>query len=192
RSALFVEGDREVSRGWGPILEIVRKTIADMEDALSARLSLHRLDSTALLTYLHTCITGLRHPVRVPKIPMYLDTVLASQDLYGGFQPRIGELHLRVIGITSFPVESVPEMLSFLNRLPVEFRWSNRFVFLDPAHAERALKAYRRNWFQKRHGLVGLLKESRSEEHTSELQSRVDLVCRLLVEKKKSEVKRHR
>src|SRR5207247_11384818 len=27
---------------------------------------------------------------------------------------------------------------------------------------------------------------SRSEEHTSELQSRVDLVCRLLLEKKKS------
>src|SRR5207247_10455387 len=28
---------------------------------------------------------------------------------------------------------------------------------------------------------------SRSEEHTSELQSRVDLVCRLLLEKKKTE-----
>src|SRR5438105_12202131 len=28
---------------------------------------------------------------------------------------------------------------------------------------------------------------SRSEEHTSELQSRVDLVCRLLLEKKKNE-----
>src|SRR5438105_11496366 len=28
----------------------------------------------------------------------------------------------------------------------------------------------------------------RSEEHTSELQSRVDLVCRLLLEKKKSSV----
>src|SRR5438105_15835366 len=28
-------------------------------------------------------------------------------------------------------------------------------------------------------------KDSRSEEHTSELQSRVDLVCRLLLEKKK-------
>src|SRR5437667_3977072 len=159
-SALFFEGDREVRRGWRYILEIFRKTIADMEDSLSARLSLRRLDSPALLTSLHTCITGLRHPVRVPKIPMYLDGVLASQDLYGGFQPRIGEHHLRVIGITSFPLESAPEMLSFLNRLPVEFRWSNLFVFLDPAHAERALKAYRRNWFQKRHGLVGLLKES--------------------------------
>src|SRR3989440_4174112 len=159
-SALFFEGDREVRRGWRHILEIFRKAVAHMQDALSARLSLSRLDSAALLTHLHTCITGLRHPVRVPKIPMYLDGVLASQDLYGGFQPRIGEHHLRVIGITSFPLESAPEILSFLNRLPVEFRWSNRFIFLDPAHAERALKAYRRNWFQKRHGLVGLLKES--------------------------------
>src|SRR5438105_9127731 len=30
----------------------------------------------------------------------------------------------------------------------------------------------------------------RSEEHTSELQSRVDLVCRLLLEKKKNALKR--
>src|SRR5947208_9795873 len=61
-SALFFEGDREIRRGWGHVLEIFRKTIADMEDALSARLSLSRLDSAALLTYLHTCVTGLRHP----------------------------------------------------------------------------------------------------------------------------------
>src|SRR5438105_12381474 len=32
----------------------------------------------------------------------------------------------------------------------------------------------------------------RSEEHTSELQSRVDLVCRLLLEKKKGAIKRQR
>src|SRR5438105_9644249 len=31
----------------------------------------------------------------------------------------------------------------------------------------------------------------RSEEHTSELQSRVDLVCRLLLEKKKEKRDRH-
>src|SRR5438105_4516522 len=33
--------------------------------------------------------------------------------------------------------------------------------------------------------------ERRSEEHTSELQSRVDLVCRLLLEKKKIESKQN-
>src|SRR5438105_9031113 len=31
--------------------------------------------------------------------------------------------------------------------------------------------------------------QRRSEEHTSELQSRVDLVCRLLLEKKKKKIK---
>src|SRR5206468_12180946 len=35
-------------------------------------------------------------------------------------------------------------------------------------------------------GAVGEREENRSEEHTSELQSRSDLVCRLLLEKKKS------
>src|SRR2546422_5856449 len=34
--------------------------------------------------------------------------------------------------------------------------------------------------------VVGLLEENRSEEHTSELQSRLHLVCRLLLEKKKN------
>src|SRR5438874_9999069 len=33
---------------------------------------------------------------------------------------------------------------------------------------------------------VGVVEDGRSEEHTSELQSRRDLVCRLLLEKKKN------
>src|SRR2546421_5476167 len=38
-----------------------------------------------------------------------------------------------------------------------------------------------------RHLARDLLLDGRSEEHTSELQSRSDLVCRLLLEKKKKE-----
>src|SRR2546422_8572374 len=37
----------------------------------------------------------------------------------------------------------------------------------------------------------GLYLERRSEEHTSELQSRLHLVCRLLLEKKKKNVTTH-
>src|SRR2546422_7154294 len=33
--------------------------------------------------------------------------------------------------------------------------------------------------------VYGIVKQNRSEEHTSELQSRLHLVCRLLLEKKK-------
>src|SRR5207249_7187754 len=40
-----------------------------------------------------------------------------------------------------------------------------------------------------RHKSLGLQTSARSEEHTSELQSRFDLVCRLLLEKKKKKQK---
>src|SRR2546422_4583352 len=39
--------------------------------------------------------------------------------------------------------------------------------------------------------LGGILKNVRSEEHTSELQSRLHLVCRLLLEKKKKPSSNH-
>src|SRR2546422_7508359 len=40
--------------------------------------------------------------------------------------------------------------------------------------------------------LVEFVIEQRSEEHTSELQSRLHLVCRLLLEKKKKETEKQR
>src|SRR5207249_8177121 len=43
-------------------------------------------------------------------------------------------------------------------------------------------------WIQYRMVPSLTLSRQRSEDHTSELQSRFDLVCRLLLEKKKSEV----
>src|SRR2546422_3083923 len=49
-------------------------------------------------------------------------------------------------------------------------------------HAQRGTGGLQR-FGQGRHGLAVL--EPRSEEHTSELQSRLHLVCRLLLEKKK-------
>src|SRR5437868_15492539 len=42
------------------------------------------------------------------------------------------------------------------------------------------------DFFGGRRPGANLFADSRSEEHTSELQSRFDLVCRLLLEKKKS------
>src|SRR5690349_21953937 len=54
-------------------------------------------------------------------------------------------------------------------------------AFLDPSSPSNPA-------FQERtHGDAA---EARSEEHTSELQSRRDLVCRLLLEKKKKKKKR--
>src|SRR5207247_9566400 len=69
--------------------------------------------------------------------------------------------------------ESMPKLSSYEGR-------SN----LSPARSR--LHSARRELYSSRKG--ELLFRPRSEEHTSELQSRVDLVCRLLLEKKKRKI----
>src|SRR5207247_10459912 len=57
--------------------------------------------------------------------------------------------------------------------------WRRRTQRGAPSYSERE-----RTTSRKRRSYWPLAYMSRSEEHTSELQSRVDLVCRLLLEKK--------
>src|SRR6266496_5878231 len=47
-------------------------------------------------------------------------------------------------------------------------------------------RSWRPRWRVLSAGTAGWSRTARSEEHTSELQSRRDLVCRLLLEKKKN------
>ena len=156
----FVEGDTRDQAGYDAILRFFQRHVLELEDALSDRLSVSRMTSEDLLTFLHHCVTGISQPMRVPETPMYLDALLGSQDLVGGFRPRVGTRHVRPIAIVGFPAESFPGTLDFLNRLPVDYRWSNRFIPLDPNTAEARLKLVRRNWFQKRQGLSGLIKQA--------------------------------
>src|SRR5690606_4404180 len=58
----------------------------------------------------------------------------------------------------------------------MDSRWSNTSPFPSPLRLKKA-------WLV-RLITVGLSVSARSEEHTSELQSRENLVCRLLLEKK--------
>src|SRR5699024_5783697 len=60
---------------------------------------------------------------------------------------------------------------------PYFFHKKTLFLFLRKAQMSRCMNVFRRLLIQ------------RSEEHTSELQSRFDLVCRLLLEKKKTNLK---
>src|SRR5689334_24785318 len=59
---------------------------------------------------------------------------------------------------------------------------ANLLRWLGPAGDLNALDIFDMDW----RALVTLLWASRSEEHTSELQSQFHLVCRLLLEKKNS------
>src|SRR3989449_7195663 len=63
--------------------------------------------------------------------------------------------------------------------------------FVQDNHSRSSRDVLRGLHYQIEHAqgkLVRVTSESRSEEHTSELQSRLHLVCRLLLEKKKTQL----
>src|SRR5690349_24187966 len=78
-----------------------------------------------------------------------------------------------------------------LFRSAAEGRRFGRGKIVSHEHARRAgAREHRRGFFAPRERFEDVLADeldvvARSDEHTSELQSRRDLVCRLLLEKKK-------
>src|SRR2546429_6415092 len=64
----------------------------------------------------------------------------------------------------------------------------------DPERSSTTCRQDFGHWVERASSLLPLCKRrefARSEEHTSELQSRLHLVCRLLLEKKNNYDKRH-
>jgi len=105
-----------------------------------------------MLQYLHFCVTGENHPVNLPPVSMYLDTIIGNVEFYGGIAPRVGNKHMRVIALDGFPQESYPGILAALDDLALEYRWSTRFQFLDGFVARSLLDGLRRKWKQKVRG----------------------------------------
>lgn len=147
-------------------LEHFKSTIAEFEDRFSSIVKMHRLQSRRLqaengawftrdefLSYLHWTVTGIRQPINLPDVPMYLDALIGAQDFIGGVAPRIGRQHIRVVGIDGFPEESYPGILDVLDQVPIPYRWSTRFIYLDPFEADIELDKYRRIWEQKERSL---------------------------------------
>lgn len=101
-----------------------------------------------LLSHLQQCITGDLHPILVPDNPMYLDAILGGQDFTGGVSPKIGDKFIKVLSIDSLPSESYPAMLQFMDALPVEYRFSTRFICLDTPDAVKEINFHDKGWSQ--------------------------------------------
>lgn len=140
----------------------------------SALPELEPLDDAATLTYLHSTISLRRHNIAVPEIPMYLDAMLADCPLTGGLEPMLGDAHLRVITILSFPGSTTPGILDALNNLGMSYRWCSRFIAMDKPEATKELGKYRRQWFAKRKSVIAILKEVMTNEQSALVDTDAD------------------
>jgi type IV secretion/conjugal transfer VirB4 family ATPase len=175
-SALLYDGPQRHKPGWEAVVDAFTRTVKEIEDMLSSVLNLSQMTDEDVLTYLHLCVTGLDHPVRVPSVPVDLDTLIADQDLIGGFRPQIGEQHVRVLSLDGYPQLSEPGSQAFLHELPMSYRWSTRFIFLDRLEAEKLITKKRRHWWQKRHTFGAVMAEgAHGEESRFSNQDAVDM-----------------
>jgi len=144
---------------WRRQLDWFEQRLREFNDAISPVWKLTPLDLPALLSHLASCINGRMVQIAAPRSPIYLDAILGNQDFIAGFKPRLGGRHIRVVALSGFPPFSYAEMATFLSELPICYRYSIRGIPVGPRTAISQLTVYRRNWFQKRLGLRGVISE---------------------------------
>lgn len=141
-------------------LQRFKRRIERFEDIFTALMTVRRLKAVCtvdqfgspvvyddLLRFVHETITGKSHPIRRPGIPWGLaDSVLSSEDFVGGLEPKIGSKHIRIIAIDGFPKASYPGILSVLDQLPLEYRWSTSALLMDPYYAKSLIEKVRVRW----------------------------------------------
>lgn len=147
----FKAGIREIQSRLSGVVRIRRMT--DVVDENTGAVT------SELLGFFEYCVTGNQRPFKMAEVPMYLDAVLGRHDFVTGFEPRIGKKHVAALAIDGFPGSSFPGILDFLSRLPVAYRWSNRFIFMDPNQAEKVINGYRSKWAQKRKSMMNVIRE---------------------------------
>ncbi|ARD70052.1 Type IV secretion system protein trbE (plasmid) [Aminobacter sp. MSH1] len=140
----FQTSIREVDQYLGNVLSIRRMVTRSVADPATGREA--RYDE--LFQFIRFCIVGENHPVKLPDIPMYLDW-LATAEFHHGLWPMVDGRYLSIVGIDGFPAESWPGILNALDLMPLTYRWSSRFVFLDDQEARQKLERTRKKWQQK-------------------------------------------
>ena len=138
----FEASIREVEQYLANVVSIRRMMTREAQERGGFRVA--RYDE--LFQFIRFCITGENHPVRLSEIPMHLDW-LVTAELQHGLTPLVENRFLGVVAIDGLPAESWPGILNSLDLMPLTYRWSSRFVFLDAEEARSKLERMsRRMW----------------------------------------------
>ncbi|MBB3933744.1 type IV secretion system protein VirB4 [Kaistia hirudinis] len=153
----FETAIREIEQYFANVVSLRRMATREVEERGGHRLA--RYDE--LFQFIRFCITGENHPIRLPDVPMYLDW-LATAELRHGVTPTVENRFLGVVAIDGLPAESWPGILNVLDLMPLTYRWSSRFIFLDAEEARTRLERTRKKWQQKVRPFFDQLFQTRS------------------------------
>lgn len=144
----FERGFESQRRDWERSVCGFCERLKALEERLSSVLRVEALSPGRTLGHLRECATGLGGGRAADFEPgILLDTVLGPQDFVGGWEPRIGEMHLALVSVEGLPASTRPGELSALGELPFPLRYSTRFIPLPPSEAAALIRRMQRQWF---------------------------------------------
>jgi type IV secretion system protein TrbE len=156
---MFEGQSKNISGAANVVLERFKSRLEMFESVFASLFRIERLRRVAfddefgvrhahdrLLRYLRHCVTGDDYAFASPEIPVYLNEILAAGDFSAGVEPCVGRKHIRIIAIDGFPKASFPGILSEIDSLAMEYRWSTRAILLDPEEARGILDKTRKKW----------------------------------------------
>lgn len=109
--------------------------------------SLEELSCEEMLAYLHSTISTKRHPITYNPTK-YISDYLVDSGFTTGRSPKLGDKHMRIVSILNFRPMSYPGVLDIFNQMPIEYRWTSRYICLSKYDARKELKNYQTLWKQ--------------------------------------------
>lgn len=147
-------------------LNIFTEKLYVLEQNLSSVLRLDRMRSVfrenefhnvvhtdGLVDYINLCLTGLSTKINIPKVPMPITSLIGVEDFQPGLISALGNKNIVCVAVNGYPIESMPAILSALDKLPCEYRLSHRFIILPREKAVSIAKKQQRKWQQKIRGM---------------------------------------
>lgn len=142
-------------------LKYFKNKINEVSELLTKELNLEFMNSHSLVSYISWTLTGEAIDIKLPiKYGIFLKYLLATKDLIGGENPKIGDKYIRAITIMGFPSESYPGILDRLNYLDFEYRFNTRFIMISQYEGSRMIDKISNLWYQKRVSAMDTVKMS--------------------------------
>ena len=128
------------------------------------QMEVHFLEENAMLTYLHSTVSGRPRPLKYPGSRFLLDKYLYDTPLYGGLEPQLGHQHMRVIAPISYARDTVFGGFDALSRLDFPYRWMTRVYCMSKNDVLSELDMERRQWKGKLQSLSSTLADAAIRE----------------------------
>ncbi len=156
--------------------ERFHQSLSGFEDACG--LPVEKLGRNQVFRDLILSITGRDYPAIAPTGRARLNEIVSSERWYGGVAPWVGDLHMRPVCITSYPVETVPQMLAALLRHPGQMTLSIRFICQDPHDTQEQLGLERTFWVRAQLGslmdiIAKVLNMPRRKTHNQDIEAQI-------------------